>query len=326
MTNCFQCHAVTKQFGDRPVLLGIDWTLPAGVVAGLLGDSGAGKTTLLRILAGLDRCSSGRLEFPSAASAERRRSVVGMLFQNLGLWPHLTARQHLEYVLGALPRRERRGRAERLLAETCLPSDCWDRRPAQLSGGEGQRVALARALALNPDLLLLDEPLSQLDMTLRTEMLELIRVLVAARKTTVVYVTHSWPDALELCERLAVLSDGRLVQEGPTAEVFRHPASAQVARLTGPVVELSAAWVRTGRVGCGHPLDVAADAERWYVRPHQIRFAAPAGGNRWQVLQSQPHGHGWRLLLGSGSDRWMVVAFQPLEPGDAVAVEIHDGP
>jgi ABC-type sulfate/molybdate transport systems ATPase subunit len=161
---------------------------------------------------------------------------------------------------------------------------------------------------------------------LRAEMLDLIRALVASRKTTVVYVTHSWPEALEICERLAVLSDGRLIQEGPTAEVFRHPASAHVARLTGPVVEFPAAWVHTGRVGGRHLLTVAADGESRYVRPHQIRFVAPAGSNRWQVLQSQPHGHGWRLLLESGSDRWTVLAFQPLAPGDTVAVEINAGP
>lgn len=326
MTVCAQCHHVTKHFGQHAVLDGIDWLLERGSVTGLLGDSGAGKTTLLRILAGLERCSSGRVDYPAAGGAEGRSRRVGMVFQNLGLWPHLTARQHVEYVLSAAPRGARHRQAEQLLEEARLPMAAWERRPAQLSGGEGQRVALARAFAVQPELLLLDEPLSQLDMTLRAEMLELIRNLVTSRQTTVVYVTHSWPEALELCERLAVLSAGRLVQEGPTGEVFHAPATAEIARLTGPLVELPAAWARTGRIRGAPAALLAADAERWYVRPQQVRFVASTGTDGWRVLQCRPHSHGWRLLLAADGERWTVVALQPWEPGTRVAVTIVERP
>jgi ABC-type Fe3+/spermidine/putrescine transport system ATPase subunit len=230
MSVCLECQNVTMRFQDREVLTGVDWTVRTGIVTGLLGGSGAGKTTLLRIIAGLQQPTAGRILWPDREQVRgNRRIVVGMVFQNLGLWPHLSARRHVEYVLWSVSRRQRRRQAERLLAETRLPPEAWDRRPAQLSGGEAQRVALARALALNPDLLLLDEPLSQVDVPLRSEMLELIRTLVASRKATVIYVTHAWPDAFELCERIAVLSGGRIAQEGRTSDLFPCPADGHVA-------------------------------------------------------------------------------------------------
>jgi ABC-type sulfate/molybdate transport systems ATPase subunit len=208
------------------------------------------------------------------------------------------------------------------LAETRLPPEAWDRRPAQLSGGEGQRVALARALALNPDLLLLDEPLSQVDMMLRAEMLELIRTAVASRKATVIYVTHSWPEVLELCERIAVLSNGRIVQEGPTTDVFQCPVDSHVARLTGAVVEVPAELVHDGHIGCDVKPPDSPGGEGWHVRPHQVQFAAPAGRNCWQILQAQPHGNGWRVVLQLDDRRWTLVASQRPEPGTVVAVSI----
>lgn len=321
MAVCLECQNITKRFEEREVLAGVDWTLPCSAVTGLLGDSGAGKTTLVRIIAGLERPTAGRILWPRLEGAgEGRRSVVGMVFQNLGLWPHLSARSHLEYVLSSLSRDERRRQAERLLAEMRIPPEAWDRRPAQLSGGESQRVALARALALDPDLLLLDEPLSQVDMALRAEMLELIRAVAASRQATVIYVSHSWPEVLELCGRIAVLSAGRIVQEGPTVEVLQGPADAHVARLTGAVVEVPAALLQEGLVGWDAEPAGLRGAAPWLVRPHQIRFAAPAGRNCWRVLQTQPHSSGWRVTLLSGNYRWSVVAHQRVEPETVVAV------
>ncbi|MCA9202038.1 MAG: ATP-binding cassette domain-containing protein, partial [Planctomycetales bacterium] len=160
-----QCRDVGKRFGAACVLNGVSWTARAGAVSGLVGVSAAGKTSLLRIIAGLDRADSGTVEFPrddasqtEAAKAQSPR--IGMTFQNLSLWPHLTARQHVASVLRVAARD---GAVEALLAEVGLPASTFDRRPAELSGGEGQRLALARALAVKPELLLLDEPLAQLD-------------------------------------------------------------------------------------------------------------------------------------------------------------------
>jgi ABC-type sulfate/molybdate transport systems ATPase subunit len=159
---------------------------------------------------------------------------------------------------------------------------------------------------------------------LRAEMLELIRTAVASRKATVVYVTHSWPEVLELCERIAVLSDGRIVQEGLTSDVFQYPVDSHVARLTGAVVEVPAALVQDGHIGCDSVPSDSGDGAVWHVRPQQIRFAAPAGRNCWRILDTQPHGSGWRVFLQSDDRRWTVVATQRPQLGSVVAVSIVD--
>lgn len=318
-----RCQQVTKRYGAQTVLSGLDWTVDQGVVAGLVGDSGTGKTTLLRIIAGLEPCSGGRvLLAPPGAPAAARSVTIGMVFQNLGLWPHLTARRQVEFVLTGTSRKTRRQRAEQALAETQLPRAAWERRPGQLSGGEAQRVALARALVVNPDLLLLDEPLSQLDMGRRGELLDLIRTLVRARNTTVLYVTHSWPEVLELCDRLAVLDDGRVVQEDTTAAVFQRPASAAVARLTGPVAEIPAAWREAGRIDCPAAAPGPAEGAHWLVRPHHVRFGDPRGRNCWRVVGRQPHGSGWRVTLRAEDSPWEVLTHEQPQPGALVAVLI----
>jgi ABC-type sulfate/molybdate transport systems ATPase subunit len=151
-------------------------------------------------------------------------------------------------VLGHLERRHRSVRTEQVLEEARVPRDVWDRVPSELSGGEAQRVALARALAVQPRLLLMDEPLAQVDCVVRAELPALVRELAVARGMTVVYVSHFRHDVSEICQRLAVLVQGRLQQEGPAEYVFARPANAHVARLTGPVVEIPPALVEQGRV------------------------------------------------------------------------------
>ncbi len=324
MAPSVHCQNITKRFGDHIVLDDVTWELDTGVLAGLLGASGAGKSTLLRIIAGLEQCSSGRVIHSGEQNlAGRRRGAIGMVFQNLGLWPHLTARQHLHCVLSWLRRSERRDEAERLLCETRLPRDSWDRRPAQLSGGEAQRLALARAIAVNPSLLLLDEPLAQVDMTLRIGLLALIRDLATTRDMTVIYVTHSWHEVSEVCNRLAVLQRGRLVQEGPTGEVFQNPASAAVARLVGPVVEIPLSLISRGRIACEVVPPHACDGGMLLVRPQQIRLGNPCGQNRWLVLESHPFGNGWRITLECESDQLSLATSSYAEPETRISLEVR---
>lgn len=229
------CRGVVKQFGPHLVLNGVDWKLEAGATAGLIGDSGAGKTTLLRIIAGLERATRGEAKLVLAAASHTNcnRPRCGMVFQSLALWPHLTARQHIECVLFKLARRARRMRAAELLVEVRLPESAWDRHPAQLSGGEGQRLALARALAVDPHVLLLDEPLAQLDSRLRLELLGLLRDLIAARGLTTICVTHHWPEVAPICNQVMVLENGRVCHDGPSKLYAEEQLLARVALVRG---------------------------------------------------------------------------------------------
>jgi iron(III) transport system ATP-binding protein len=248
-----------------------------------------------------------------------------MVFQNLGLWPHLTARQHVQCVLD-VARSASSSAAESLLEEVHLPRTAWDRRPNQLSGGEGQRVALARALACNPQLLLLDEPLAHLDASLRAELLEQLTQLVERREITTVYVTHTWQEAAQIGRRIGVLEQGRLEQQGTAEELYWRPASPNVARLTGPVVTLARAWLAEGRIAADSQsphwsgLVAGAKGELW-LRPQQVRFVAPQEANCWRVVQCRPLGMGWRIdLEGDAGHRLALPANTPATAGDSIGL------
>jgi len=205
-----QCRGVTKRFGDRLVLDRVDLTIGAGSRLGLLGKSGAGKSTLLRIIAALDDPTAGAVTFETGSPGIAINPKIGMVFQNLALWPHLTARQHVEVVLRGAQRRQRRAQAETLLEELRLPPATWNRAPGELSGGEAQRVAIARALAIEPDVLLFDEPLAHVDEELRHELLELLESVVHRHSVTTIYVTHAHAEARRMADQIVVIENGRI--------------------------------------------------------------------------------------------------------------------
>lgn len=321
-----ECTDVAKRYGKTPVLDNLSWTVAPGELVGLLGGSGAGKTTLLRLIAALEDCSAGKVSLSTPGSLgtpgvirPRGKPPVGMVFQDLALWPHLTARRHLRCVLWRLPRRQRGRRAEAVLAETRLPPEAWNRRPAQLSGGEAQRLALARALAPEPELLLLDEPLAQVDTTLRADLLESIGRVVRSRGVTAIYVTHNWREAMRLCPRIAVIDGGRIAIDGTPEEVYWNPPTPRLARLTGPVVELPKGLL-DGRL--------ITLAERppdgpMVVRPQQLRPVEPAGENCWKLTGCRPEGAGWTLTAVCGPHRLSVPSTQPMQPGKSVGIELR---
>jgi ABC-type sulfate/molybdate transport systems ATPase subunit len=332
-----ECVDVVQRFGTQTVLDRVNWSLPPGVLAGLLGPSGGGKTSLLRILAGLDECRSGRVRFAaagasngSAVTAVSKNSSprIGMVFQNLALWPHMTARRHIECLLAPNLRDQRRRRAEALLEEVQFPLSARDRRPDELSGGEAQRLALARALANEPELLLLDEPLAQLDMPQRGEMLALIQELARARGTTVIYVTHSWPEVLEICDEVAVLIGGRIEQSGAMDDVYRRPASAAVARLTGPVCEIPLECIEASEVFAAPDARLLVDERpdgAYVVRPHQVHLNSPWESNCWRVAASRPALAGWRITLELDSGRQLKIdSPQPWAPGEYVSIQLSN--
>ncbi|HEX5500012.1 MAG TPA: ABC transporter ATP-binding protein [Thermomicrobiales bacterium] len=303
-TIAIECKDVVKRYGPATVLDRVDWTVRHGQVAGLIGASGAGKTTLLRIIAGLSSSTSGTIALTGGAQGVRPR--IGMAFQNLALWPHLTARRHLECVLSAWPRRQRRSRAEAVLDEAGLPRDCWERRPAQLSGGEAQRLALARALAPRPEILLLDEPLAHLDAERKGELLRLIGQLPDANSVTVVYVTHVWGEAAAICAQIAMMDAGRIKQSGAPDQLFWAPADRKMALLSGPLIDLPLDWLDAGAIAFGDAEPsalsvVPIEAGRIGVRPQQLRLTGSLEANRWQVLTCRPHGAGWTVGLANGN-------------------------
>lgn len=224
--------------GSTEVLHGIDLEVARGELLVVLGPSGAGKSTLLRIVAGLQATTGGRVEIAGRDVTGLRpgRRNVSMVFQSHALFPHLSVVENIAFGLEVrdVPKSEARKRAAAAAAAVGC-ADLLDRRPGQLSGGERQRVALARALVREPDVFLLDEPLSNLDVELRVEMRAELKALQTRLAATMVHVTHDQTEAMVLGDRIAVLRHGRVEQIGSLDEVWRTPASEFVGRFLGAV-------------------------------------------------------------------------------------------
>ncbi|TDO48705.1 iron(III) transport system ATP-binding protein/spermidine/putrescine transport system ATP-binding protein [Kribbella sp. VKM Ac-2527] len=231
---------LTKRFrDDRGVQVvavdNVSLRVPAGEFLVLLGPSGCGKTTLLRCLAGLETPDAGTIRL---AGRTGQRRQVGMVFQNYALWPHMTVEENVGYPLRNAPRSERLGKTEirqriqELLTLTRLAGQAT-RKPSQLSGGQQQRVALARAMASGSDVVLFDEPLSNIDAKVREALRLELRTMQRRLGFTAVYVTHDQTEALELADRIAVIRDGRIVQLGRSDEIYSEPATRYVADFVG---------------------------------------------------------------------------------------------
>ncbi len=228
--------SLSKSFGASRVLKDLSLDIALGEFFFLLGPSGCGKSTLLRIIAGLESADSGIVAI-NGATVNRippQRRGIGMVFQQYALWPHMTIARNIRYGLENLPltNHERDSRVKKALSLVRMES-LADRFPHQISGGQQQRVALARALAIEPSIILLDEPLSNLDAGLRQEIREELADLHQRLGTTMVYVTHDQDDALSLGSRIAVLNNGAVEQVGSPRELYTKPVSVFCARFLG---------------------------------------------------------------------------------------------
>ena len=227
---------ITHRFGATPVLRDVSIEIHDRELFFLLGPSGCGKTTLLRIIAGFCTLEAGELWFGDRRldGVPSHRRNTGMVFQNYALWPHLTVAQNVVYGLEVrgVSRVEKRRRVAEVL-EVVQMQHLAERLPSQLSGGQQQRVALARALVIQPDVLLLDEPLSNLDAQLRLELRDEIRRIHDQTRITTLYVTHDQKEALSMADRLAVLREGVIEQVGEPREIYRRPATRFVADFVG---------------------------------------------------------------------------------------------
>ncbi len=328
-----------KCFAAMPVVHDLAIQVRTGELMALLGPSGCGKTTTLRLIAGFEEPDTGMIRIGGRTVAdaagqsrkveppERRR--VGMVFQDYALFPHLSVARNVAF---GLPRgeRDRDARVAAALAAVGL-SGMAQRMPDQLSGGQQQRVALARALAPNPDLILLDEPFSNLDAELRVSVREEVREILRAAGATAVLVTHDQEEALSLADRVAVMFDGEIVQTGSPEELYHRPATREVGAFVGDAQFLPAeasgrrASCELGDVPLAVPATGAVDI---MLRPEQIRLipATEASEPNATVQSRLFFGHDQVLTLAldsGGTVRARVGAYGGIRPGDRVQTAIR---
>ncbi|MBS1130482.1 MAG: sulfate transporter, ATPase subunit [Proteobacteria bacterium] len=291
---------ISKHFGAFHALNNVSIDIPSGELVALLGPSGCGKTTLLRIIAGLEHADDGQilLEGDDASDRHVREREVGFVFQHYALFRHMTVFDNVAFGLRVKPRRFRPSEAEirkrvtRLLELVQLG---WlaDRFPSQLSGGQRQRIALARALAVEPKVLLLDEPFGALDAKVRKELRRWLRQLHDEIHVTSVFVTHDQEEALEVSDRVVLMNKGKVEQIGAPDEVYDHPATPFVASFLGSV-NLFHGRVEDGHLHVGeHALAVgqqydATEAAIGFVRPHEFDLLpanAPGSGLPAKILR-----------------------------------------
>jgi|HubBroStandDraft_6_1064221.scaffolds.fasta_scaffold114286_2 iron(III) transport system ATP-binding protein len=319
-------RGVWRGYGAQPVLRGIDLDVPAGSLTAVLGLSGCGKTTLLRVIAGFERAEGGTVSLAGATLEDGQTSLapeqrsIGYVPQEGALFPHLSVEANVGF---GLPRRERRGQEVPRLLELVGLSALAARMPNELSGGEQQRVALARALARRPSALLLDEPFSSLDASLRTRVREEVHELLRQQGVTTVLVTHDQEEALSLADTVAVLRDGVIVQQGPPAELYEHPRDEPLARFLG-AVNLVEARFQGGRAATAlgslalrdpQPGGVSG-AGLVMVRPEQLEVRSrdevqDEPGLRGYVEQCRYYGHD------------AVLHIRPETPGELLLARVH---
>jgi len=282
-----------KRFGRTVVCDGLNLDIGSGELVALLGPSGSGKTSLLRIIAGLERPDAGSVLFhgADATDADVRERKVGFVFQHYALFAHMSIFENVAFGLRVRPRETRpddptiRRKVTELLALVQLEG-LADRFPHQLSGGQRQRIALARALAVEPQVLLLDEPFGALDAKVRKELRRWLRRLHDEVHVTSVFVTHDQDEAMEVADRVVIMNRGRIEQDGTPDEVYDHPKSPFVLQFLGDVNLFHGRFAHApggvaDATGAIDPADVS------YVRPHELEIVATPGDGTIAVTLSQ---------------------------------------
>jgi sulfate transport system ATP-binding protein len=277
---------IAKTFADFRAVRGVSLDIESGELVALLGPSGSGKTTILRMVAGLEYADEGQIFFGDEDATEIpvRERGVGFVFQHYALFPHMTVGQNVAF--GMKVSRKKRTKAEiaarvdELLRLVKLEG-LQDRFPSQISGGQRQRVALARALAVDPKVLLLDEPFGALDANVRRDLRRWLREIHSELGITTLFVTHDQEEALDLADRVVILDEGRIVQEGTPQEVTRNPKSAFVVRFLGDTNTLSAnvanGTADLGGASLAAPSLADGKAEA-YLRPGDLSWSTAGGG------------------------------------------------
>ena len=300
-----QTENLTKLFdSDLPAVNDVTLQVRPGEILTVLGPSGGGKTTTLRLLAGFERPTSGRIQIASRVVADDHHFVppekrkVGMVFQDYALFPHVNVAENIAF--GLSQRRVKSDRqVERMLSLVGM-REFADRMPHELSGGQQQRVALARALAPNPDILLLDEPFSNLDTGLRAQVRNDVRDILLETETTAIFVTHDQQEALSLSDEIAVIFDGRLMQVATPHLIYNRPVNSQVAHFIGEANFLPGeaqgltASSPLGTVKLFHP---KSGPVQLMIRPEALYVGHAENGKRAAIAWREFYGHYQRLGL-----------------------------
>jgi len=311
---------LSKSFGSTPVVTAVDLRAEDGEFLVLVGPSGCGKSTILRLIAGLETPDAGQILIDGEPVNDRepKERDVAMVFQSYALYPHLTARKNVMFPLrmAGLPRREQERRANEAARLLGL-EEALDRKPAQLSGGQQQRVALARALVREPRLFLFDEPLSNVDAQLRSEMRAEMKRLHRELGTTMIYVTHDQVEAMTLGTRIAVLHAGRVQQVGPPLQIYQRPANRFVAGFIGsPPMNLLEGTAAARLLG----QDAAPAGVVIGFRPHD---ATLGGSLRMKVTLIEELGH--ETLVHGVAEGQALSICRPPRQGVSIAEELSIG-
>ena len=334
-------NALTVHLGERKVLDQLSLQINAGTFTAILGPSGCGKTTLLRAIAGLVRPSSGAIRFGkqlvsiSSLVLPPHKRKIGYLPQEAALFPHLTVFENIAYALERekFTKDQKRKIVHEMLELIGLVG-YGDRMPSELSGGQQTRVALARALALEPKVVLLDEPFSALDATLRSELREEVTSLLKKRGATTLMVTHDREEALVTADMIALMRDGKIVQHGAPDEVYSTPSTPYAALSTGDALVLPA---RRDGENFFHPLSASLSPEGsepgiLVIRPEEITLSkSSSAGQRAIVTKVEYYGHDAVVEFGLiesaylGTLKARVAGKVHFTPGESVFVS-HDGP
>jgi sulfate/thiosulfate transport system ATP-binding protein len=332
---------IRKSFGNFVALDDVSLKVETGELVALLGMSGSGKTTLLRIISGLELPDSGSVHFhgSEATDVSVRDRRVGFVFQHYALFRHMSVFENVAFGLRVKPRAARpdeahlQRRVHDLLKLVQLDTMA-NRLPSQLSGGQRQRVALARALAVEPGVLLLDEPFGALDAKVRAELRRWLRRLHDELHITSVFVTHDQEEALELADRVVVMNAGRIEQIGTPADVYHHPASPFVYQFLGNV-NLFHGRVEDGHVMIeGAPVELEESVHRngtareradVYVRPHQLEIGLePSGGNEFRATVVQVNSAGPKVKVELITE-WRDPVFAEIDHDRFDALKLHKG-
>lgn len=310
---------VSKQFGSFQAVAQVNLEIQSGSLVALLGPSGSGKSTLLRLISGLEMPDTGKiiLTGKDATYQSVQERNIGFVFQHYALFKHLTVRKNIAFGLEIrkAPQKKIQGKVEQLL-ELVQLSGLGDRYPSQLSGGQRQRVALARALAVEPNVLLLDEPFGALDAKVRKDLRAWLRRLHDEVHVTTVFVTHDQEEAMEVADELVVMNKGKVEQVGTPAQIYDHPASAFVMSFIGPVNILpsSAKIFQSSGFESTHP--------ETFLRPQDIIIETVANGTTVPATVSRIIHLGWEIQVElTLDDGQMMTAHLTRERFDELQLE-----
>ncbi|MED4532011.1 ABC transporter ATP-binding protein [Metabacillus fastidiosus] len=340
-----EIQQLTKEFKSFRALNCIDLTINQGEFLAVLGPSGCGKTTFLRLLAGFDSPTSGKIIMGDKEIASNKRILppekrnIGMVFQSFALWPHMNVREHIRFPLlhhRFLSKKLKESTDERIneVLKIVDLTHLQKRVPGELSGGQRQRVALARAIAAEPSLLLMDEPLSNLDAELRVEMRREIQNLHRLTGATIVYVTHDQGEALAMADRIVVMRNGEIEQADTPAEIYCKPKTEFVATFVGKANVLSGKWQGNvfmmninGTLVTWQNSEVSDEMKKknlFPVRPEQLEISLTGQGIPAEIINVQYQGKEIHYTVRVEQQHWNIHESQLFKIGDKVKINLKE--